>query len=95
MQPPPRVWHRPISAALLTHSYRTNVSGWESDELTSLNLGEQVPVDSEQAAAHRPYFEVLAVSPTHPGTRPQLEEFPQATGQICVGAGVCRQFRGC
>ena len=52
-----------IGTALLTHSYRANVADWESEEQSTINLAERVPVDGEEGAAHRPYFEVLVVSP--------------------------------
>ena len=52
-----------IGNALLTHSYRTNVSEWESEDQAPINLGERVPVAGEDGVAHRPYFEVLIVSP--------------------------------
>jgi arginine decarboxylase len=51
-----------ISNALLTHSYRSNVGDWESEDEAPINLGERVPGAGEDAA-HRPYFEVLVVSP--------------------------------
>ena len=52
-----------ISTALLTHSYRTNVTDWESEDQSTINFAGGVPVDGEDGAAHRPYFEVLVVSP--------------------------------
>jgi arginine decarboxylase len=52
-----------IGNALLTHSYRTNVADWESEDQAPINLGERVTGTGEDAAAHRPYFEVLVVSP--------------------------------
>jgi len=52
-----------ISAALLTHSYRSNVGDWESEEQGPINLGDRVTSTADEAAAHRPYFEVLVVSP--------------------------------
>ena len=52
-----------ISTALLTHSYRTNVADWESEDQSTINFAGGVPVDGEDGAAHRPYFEVLVVSP--------------------------------
>jgi len=52
-----------ISTALLTHSYRTNVAEWESEDQAPINLVERVPVGAEDGAAQRPYFEVLVVSP--------------------------------
>ncbi len=52
-----------ISTALLTHSYRNNVADWESEDQSTINFAGGVPVDGEDGAAHRPYFEVLVVSP--------------------------------
>ena len=52
-----------IGNALLTHSYRTNVAEWESEDQAPVNLVERVPVGGEDGAAHRPYFELLVVSP--------------------------------
>src|SRR5215469_6305499 len=62
-----------ISAALLTHSYRTNLSDWESDE-SPTSLGERVPGRSEDGARHRPYFEVLFVSPARPAVWTELAD---------------------
>jgi arginine/lysine/ornithine decarboxylase len=53
-----------ISAALLTHSYRTNLADWENDE-APISLAERVP-GAEEGAYYRPYFEVLFVSPVRP-----------------------------
>ena len=52
-----------ISTSLVTHSYRSSVADWESGEQAAVNLGERVPGIDEEPAAHRPYFEVLVVSP--------------------------------
>ena len=52
-----------ISNALLTHSYRSSITDWEGEEQSAINLGEGVPGTGEERAAHRPYFEVLVVSP--------------------------------
>ena len=52
-----------IGNSLLTHSYRSNLADWENEDQASINLGERVPVTGEDAVAHRPYFEVLVVSP--------------------------------
>ena len=52
-----------MSAALLTHSYRTNAGDWEGDEQVAISLGNQVTGTAEETAVHRPYFEVLVVSP--------------------------------
>lgn len=54
---------RSISAAVVTHSYRTNSGAWEKDDDSQLNLVDRFPMAGEQALPHRPYFEVLIVSP--------------------------------
>jgi arginine decarboxylase len=54
---------RTISTAIITHSYRANVGEWDKEEEGLTNLGDRLPVGGEQKAAHRPYFEVLFVSP--------------------------------
>ena len=63
-----------ISAALLTHSYRSNLSDWESDEQSSINFSERVTGAGEEVAAYRPYFEVLVVSPARPAAWPELAQ---------------------
>jgi arginine decarboxylase len=65
---------RSIGNALLTHSYRSNVEDWESEEETPINLGERVPVAGEDAATHPPYFEVLVVSPARRTAWQQLAQ---------------------
>jgi arginine decarboxylase len=62
-----------ISAALLTHSYRTNPSDWESGEQTSITFTD-IPGSGEESAAHRPYFEVLMVSPARPAAWAELAQ---------------------
>ena len=54
---------RTISTAIITHSYRANVGEWEKEEEGLTNLGDRLPLSGEQKVAHRPYFEVLFVSP--------------------------------
>src|SRR5882724_5051164 len=56
------------STALLTHSYRTTLSDWESDEQAQMSLADRVPGSSEEGAMRRPYFEVLVVSPARSTT---------------------------
>jgi arginine decarboxylase len=41
-----------ISAALLTHSYRTNLSDWESDEQSSINFAERIAGAGEEYRTH-------------------------------------------
>jgi arginine decarboxylase len=54
---------RTISTAIVTHSYRGNVGEWEKEDDAVGNLSDRLPLSSDQKAAHRPYFEVLFVSP--------------------------------
>lgn len=62
-----------ISTALLTHSYRTNVGDWESDEAVA-TIGEGVPSKADETTAYRPYFEVLTVSPARPAVCLELAQ---------------------
>lgn len=62
-----------ISAALLTHSYRNNVSDWEIDEEGPASSAARSTA-AEEVAAHRPYFEVLMVTPARPAIWPQLAQ---------------------
>jgi len=62
-----------ISAALLTHSYRSNSGDWENDEGPT-SLGGRVPSAAEEAAPHRPYFEVLVASPARPAAWGELSQ---------------------
>jgi arginine decarboxylase len=57
-----------ISAALLTHSYRENLADWESDDEPSLALAGHLPATGEVTGPHKPYFEVLVVSPARPSS---------------------------
>lgn len=63
-----------ISAALLTHSYRSNPMEWESSEQLPITFGDRVPGAGEETAAHRPYFEVLFVSPARPAAWAELAQ---------------------
>jgi len=63
-----------ISAALLTHSYRSNPADWESDEQSPISFADRVPGAGEEAAPHRPYFEVLVVSPASEELWPELAQ---------------------
>ena len=65
---------RTISTAVVTHSYRTNVGEWEKDEDSQVSFGERLPIGSEQNIRHRPYFEVLVVSPARPASWKELSE---------------------
>jgi len=63
-----------LSAALLTHSYRTNLADWEGEEQSRIGLAEKVPGAGEETAPHRPYFEVLVVSPARPAAWSELAQ---------------------
>ena len=63
-----------LSTALLTHSYRTNVADWEGEDSSPLGFTERVPGTGEETAAHRPYFEVLVVSPARPAAWSELAQ---------------------
>ena len=63
-----------ISAALLTHSYRTNTADWESEEPSQVAFAERVPGSEAVAAPYRPYFEVLVVSPARPAAWSELAQ---------------------
>src|SRR5262249_41033869 len=54
-----------LSTALLTHSYRTNLLDWNDEEQDPIRFADKIP-SAEETASHRPYFEVLVVSPAHP-----------------------------
>jgi arginine decarboxylase len=63
-----------ISAALLTHSYRNNLSDWEGEEQSPIGLAERVPGGSGETVPHRPYFEVLVVSSARPAAWSELAQ---------------------
>lgn len=63
-----------ISAALLTHSYRTNAADWESEEILPGIISEKLPITSDGNAPHKPYFEVLIVSAARPETWPAFKD---------------------
>ena len=63
-----------ISAALLTHSYRTNAADWESEEIFPGSISEKLPITGDGNTSHKPYFEVLIVSAARPETWPAFKE---------------------
>lgn len=65
---------RSISTALLTHSFRVDASDWESDSQASPAFADRVLSGREEPSVHRPYFEVLVVSPARPATWPDLAQ---------------------
>jgi arginine decarboxylase len=63
-----------LSAALLTHSYRTNTADWEGEEQSPIAFSERMAGAGEETAPHRPYFEVLVVSPARPAAWSELAQ---------------------
>jgi arginine decarboxylase len=63
-----------VSTALLTHSYRSNPADWEGENQSPIGFSERVPGAGEEAAPHRPYFEVLAVSQARPAAWSELAQ---------------------
>ncbi|HEY2389564.1 MAG TPA: decarboxylase [Candidatus Angelobacter sp.] len=63
-----------ISAALLTHSYRTNAADWVDPEIFAGSIGDKLPITNDGNAAHRPYFEVLIATAAFPSTWPAFQE---------------------
>ena len=61
-----------ISAALLTHSYRSNLADWENEEQL-MSLTDRLP-GAREASQHRPYFEVLVVNPARPSSWSELAQ---------------------
>jgi arginine decarboxylase len=61
-----------VSTALLTSSYRNNLSDWEGEDQAPMGFSERVPGAGDEAAPHRPYFEVLVVSPARPAAWSEL-----------------------
>jgi arginine decarboxylase len=62
-----------ISTALITHSYRTNLADWESEEQPPMRLAERVPGAGEEKQ-YRPYFEVLVVNPARSAKWPEFAQ---------------------
>ncbi len=63
-----------ISAAISSHSYRGNVGDWETDDDAPNAVGEIVKGMGQEGAVHKPYFEVLMVSPGSPAMRAQTAQ---------------------
>ena len=61
-----------INMALLTHSYRNNAADWEGEE-QPVRLGDRIP-GGDESAVHRPYFEVLVVTPMRQDAWPEMAQ---------------------
>jgi len=60
-----------ISLALSSHSYRENAGDWEAEDDPTHVVREVVKGLGQEGAPHKPYFEVLIVSPGGPRARAQ------------------------
>ncbi|HEU5233497.1 MAG TPA: hypothetical protein VFU50_11595 [Terriglobales bacterium] len=61
-----------INMALLTNSYRSNAADWEGEE-QPVRLGDRIP-GADESAVHRPYFEVLVVTPVRQEAWPEMAQ---------------------
>jgi len=57
-----------ISMALITGAYRHDAAAWDPLEEGEARLADVLPPDGQSGEGHRPYFEVLVVTPNDPGT---------------------------
>jgi len=55
-----------VSTVLLTGSYRHDVAAWDPVQDESVGAVDLLPPDVQPGNGHRPYFEVLAVTPADP-----------------------------
>ena len=55
-----------ISATLLTGSYRYESAAWDPLQENDARTAEVLPPDLQSAELHKPYFEVLIVTPNDP-----------------------------
>ncbi len=65
---------RHISTALASHSYRENLSDWDATDESQSVLREVVKGMGQDGAPHKPYFEVLVVTPSSPSVRMQAAQ---------------------
>jgi arginine decarboxylase len=63
-----------ISAGLSSGVYRHDSSQWEPGEESEVTVQDFLPPSSDQPEAHRPYFEVLGVTPTDPSRHEQARQ---------------------
>ena len=57
-----------ISMALITGAYRHDAAAWDPLEEGEARLADVLPPDGQSGEGHRPYCEVLVVTPNDPGT---------------------------
>src|SRR5262245_60105 len=82
-----------ISMALVTGSYRQDSAAWDPLEEGEARLLDVLPPDAQSGESHKPYFEVLVVTPNDPSRwersradlkrlrRPE-DPFPSETVQV-------------
>jgi arginine decarboxylase len=63
-----------ISGALLSNSYRDDQEPWKADEEGEARLPDVLPPSIGRGQGHRPYFEVLLVSPAERAMWPEIRE---------------------
>jgi len=63
-----------ISSALLSGNYRREPDAWQSSDTSETIVSDRLPPTLHQSGAHRPYFEVLIVSPAPPSTWTELAQ---------------------
>ena len=57
-----------VSSSLLMDSYRNDRAVWDPLAEVEPRLADALPPDGQTEAPHRPYFEVLIVTPTDPSS---------------------------
>jgi arginine decarboxylase len=62
-----------INTSLLTHSYRTHPADWDGEQ-QSVGLMDRLPAGADEAVRHRPYFEVLVVTPFPRSAWPEMAQ---------------------
>jgi arginine decarboxylase len=55
-----------ISNMLLTGAFRYDVAAWDPLQESEGNVADVLPPDAQQGESHKPYFEVLVVTPNDP-----------------------------
>jgi arginine decarboxylase len=63
-----------ISGALLANSYRDDQEPWRADEEGEARLPDILPPSIGRGQGHRPYFEILLVSPSERAMWPEIRE---------------------
>jgi arginine/lysine/ornithine decarboxylase len=63
-----------ISAALLSHSYRTHAADWEGREIFAGSISDKLPLTNGGNVSHHPYFEVLIATAAFPSAWPYFQE---------------------